>query len=114
MTAGVLLGQARPANTTIVSVYAPKRNVLTEITSIVICNTTAATASSFRICLDADGTTYDETTALFWDEALAASVARLLGELGWFMMGAQSGNLAVRSANASALTFSVFGIERQI
>jgi len=103
-----LLGQLRPANTNPASIYSPAANITPEITKIIVCNTSGA-ASSFRIFLDVDGTTYDETTALFWDAPLGADLTWEI-EAGWGMTAA-AGNLAVRSANPNALTFTVFGRE---
>lgn len=78
---------------------------------VLVCNTTA-NSHDFRIFLDNDGTTYDETTALFFDEALAANTTREI-EGDWWM-GNSSGNLAVRTDTNSAFTFTVFGAEHSV
>ncbi|MGI9405865.1 MAG: hypothetical protein ACR2O4_05800 [Hyphomicrobiaceae bacterium] len=115
MMIGTILAQSRPANTTAVSAYSPPNDtVRTEITLVTVCNTSGASAK-YRIFIDDDGTTYDETTALFWDIAVAAdtSVEILLHSKSWWMTNS-SGNLAVRTDTASAFTFTVFGMEHQV
>jgi len=111
---GDQLGQARPADTNAASIYSPSVDTMSaEILTIVICNTTAG-AESFRLFHDKDGTTYDETTALFFDESLAANTTRIItfteGSGLWCYRDA-SGNVAVRSSTGSALTFTVYGKE---
>ena len=103
-----ILAQSRPGNTTAVSVYSPPASNNTEIKYIIVCNTSGA-SQKFRIFLDNDGTTYDETTALFWDVPVPSD-ATLQIEAGWAMDKA-AGNLAVRTDSASAFTFTVFGAE---
>ena len=103
-----MIAQSRPANTTAVSIYSPKASMQTEIKEIIVCNTSAA-SQDFRIFLDADGTTYDESTALFWDVSLKADGTMQI-EAGWWMDNS-SGNLAVRTDSANAFTFTVFGAE---
>ena len=108
---GETLAQIRPSNTTATSAYSPGSSVRTKITRVLVCNTTAS-PHDFRIFLDVDGTTYDETTALFFDEALAANTTREI-EGNWWLDKA-AGNLAVRTDTNDAFTFTVFGIEYQI
>lgn len=105
---GTTLGQSRPGNTTAVSIYSPNAAAHARITSMVVCNT-ASTTQKFRIFLDHDGTTYDETTALFWDIVVPTdTTVEVKGD--WWMTKA-AGNLAVRTDSASAFTFTVFGSE---
>lgn len=102
------LGQARAGNTTATSVYSPASSTTAIIKMLTLCNTSAATAS-FRIFVDDDGTTYDETTALYWDVDLAANQSV---EIDTFIaMNDSSGNLAYRTSVASAITITVFGAE---
>ena len=102
------LGQLRPANTTAASVYSPGSNITARIESIFVCNTTAS-AAAFRIFVDKDGTTYDETTALFFDSAIAANTTVLIEGLIYIINSA--GNLGVRTDTNSALTFTAYGVE---
>jgi hypothetical protein len=63
----------------------------------------------FRIFADDDGTTYDESTALFWDVTIEGNTTV---ELDTFMaLDGSAGNLAVRTSVANALTFTAFGAE---
>lgn len=104
------LGQSRPANTTAVSIYSPPASTQAIIKSIVICNTTASLANC-RIFVDDDGTTYDETTAVVWDAPVQNNSSSLTVEVN-ICMNNSSGNLAVRTDTADALTFTAFGMEK--
>jgi len=102
------LGQLRPANTTAASIYSPAASTETIVKSITVCNTSGAQAR-YRIFHDDDGTTYDETTALFWEILLAANTTHTL-EFN-LMMDDSTGNLAVRTDINSAITFTCWGSE---
>lgn len=102
------LGQLRPANTTAASLYSPGASTTTIIKTISICNTSGA-AATFRIFVDDNGTTYDETTAVFWDIAIAADETVQLDV--FYAMNDATGNLAVRTSVNNALTFTAFGAE---
>ncbi len=102
------LGQVRPANTNPVSLYSPGAGVTTRLDPVWVCNNTASVATC-RVFLDHDGATYDQTTALEYDLSIAGYTARPVGGLN--RMNDSSGNLAVRTDTAGALTFSVCGIE---
>ena len=102
------LGQKRENSTNAVSVYSPSQGKQVIIKTIVIANTTAA-AVTYRIFVDDDGTTYDETTALAFDIYLAANTS--VEWVGAYTMNNENGNLAYRSSSANALTITVFGVE---
>jgi len=102
------LGQSRPSGTTAASIYSPGANVETTITSIIVCNTSGA-AATYRIFHDHNGTTYDQTTALFYDIAIAADTTHILDV--FIAADDENGNLAVRTSVANALTFTVYGAE---
>ena len=102
------LGQLRPANTTAASIYSPAANTTTTVRTIIVCNQSGA-AAKYRIFLDDNGTTYDETTALFWDVPIAADSSDVFDLV--VEMNDSTGNLAVRTDTANALTFSVWGME---
>lgn len=104
-----VLGQLRPADTNAASIYSPPKQAIGIVRQILVCET-AGGAATYRIFLDEDGTTYDESTALFWDNAIAANTTELITALGWALKNS-AGNLAVRSSVANALTFTVFGVE---
>lgn len=106
-----ILGQLRPANTTAVTIYSPAVNVIGYVTYVHVCNTTG-TAATFRLFVHNTGTTYDETTALEFDKSCPAnnSVAFDYGEKG-LPLNDDTGNFAVRTGTANALTFTVWGYE---
>jgi len=105
---GKQLGQLRPADTNAASLYSPPASTAARLTQLFVCNQTAG-GETFRVFCDDDGTTYDQTTALYYDVAIAANVTSKI-DLALYMNDA-SGNLAIRSSTASALTFTMFGIE---
>ncbi len=102
------LGQLRPANTTAASLYSPAANTTGIAKNLVVCNTTAATVK-FRVFLDDDGTTYDQTTALFYDAMILANTTVQVDMFN--PMNNSAGNIAVRTDTASALTFTLSGAE---
>ena len=103
------LAQLRPADTNAASLYSPPDNVTAELTRLVICNTTANTPS-YRVFHDEDGTTYDQTTALFYDEPMVANTTQIIDLTGIGMRGT-AGNLAVRTSAANEITFTLYGVE---
>lgn len=101
------LGQARPSDTNPLSIYSPANNVTGIVKMIRIVNTTGA-AATYRMFHDKNGTTYDESTALEWDKSIAANSSE---QIDCFVPVKSTGNLAIRSGTASALTFTVYGVE---
>lgn len=100
------LGQLRPANTTAASVFSPGANTEAIVHNIVICNTSGASAK-YRLFIDDNGTTYNETTALAWDVTLPADTTDIFEVK--LTMNDATGNLAVRTDTNDALTFTVSG-----
>lgn len=108
---GKLLAQSRPANTSAASLYSPASSVVTNITQVVVVNTSDSN-DVFSLFLDHDGTTYSEATALYWEQALNANTATVI-DSGWWMSDS-SGNLGVQSGTGNAITYTAFGVEYQI
>ena len=104
------LGQLRPANTTAASLYSPGADTTTLVTTIIICNSTA-TAAAARVFHDNDGTTYDQSTALVYDINIAGNTTEVVSLGKYVAMDNSSGNLAVRTDTANALTFTAYGVE---
>ncbi len=104
-----VLAQLRPADTNAASLYSPPDNRSVELTKLIICNQTGSSVT-FRVFLDDDGTTYDQTTAMFYDQSLSANLTWVEDLKGWGM-NKTAGNLAVRSSINDALTFTLFGKE---
>lgn len=103
------LGQLRPADTTAASLYSPSSGSTARLIVLFVCNLTGA-GVAFRIFHDRDGTTYDQTTALYYDVTQAANTTSLIDLKGLYMNNS-SGNIAVRSATNDAFTFTLYGIE---
>jgi hypothetical protein len=107
-----VLGQTRPANTSAASAYKPSSGILGVVTGVIICNQ-SATESTYRLFLDVDGTTYDETTAIAYDAGLAAYQSEFIEFPlpGLPIYGKDAGNFAVRAGTSSAMTFTILGYE---
>lgn len=103
-----LLGQLRPANTTAASIYAPGAGVTAIIKNITVCNTTGL-ATKFSIFHHDTGTTYDQSTALYYLCVIEKNQTVVIPA--FMAMNNSSGNLAVKTESANALTFSVYGAE---
>ena len=102
------LGQLRPADTNAASLYSPGASTETIIKTIVVCNQTAS-AATYRLFHDDDGTTYDESTALAFDINLGANSTDFV-EVN-IMANDSTGNVAVRTGTNSAITFTAYGTE---
>lgn len=103
-----LLGQLRPANTTAVSLYSPPADTTWIGKALYVCNTTGG-ALTFRIFYDDDGTTYDETTALYFDAAVAANATVVISDL--LCGNVNAGNVGVRTSAGNGINFTLFGVE---
>lgn len=103
------LAQKRENSSNAVSVYSPAADTETIIKTIVLTNTTTSDVT-FRLFMDDDGTTYDESTTLAWDMPLDAnSVVQFDGD---YLMNNSAGNFAYRSFLANAITITLFGLEK--
>ena len=109
---GSQLAQSRPAGTTAVNAFTA--TLLTEITRIVVCNTTG-TAAAMSIYHDDDGSTFDATSALYESTSIAAneSVEIKAESIGGGLMVAADGQIGVKTGTASALTFTIYGITQE-
>ena len=110
---GSQLAQSRPSGTSAVSVFTA--TIATEITRIVISNTTgsAANASLFH---DDDGSTFDQTTALMYAVSIPANSTTMIesGGAGSGFHVKPSGQIGVQTGTGSALTFTLYGITEQV
>ena len=102
------LGQHRINSTTATSLYSPGASITAIIKSITVCNQTG-TLATFRLFVDDDGTTYDQTTALYYDVSIGANTTVQIDT--YWPMDTDAGNLATRTDTANALTFTAFGAE---
>ena len=103
---GTVVAQSRPSDTNAASVYSPAAGTVLIVTRVLVVNTSAGN-DTFSIFLDRDGTTYDQSTALFYQETLNSKTTREI-EGHWFLDNS-SGNLAVQSGTGSAITYTFFG-----
>ena len=103
------LGQARENSTNAVSIYSPAVNTETIIKSIIITNTSGASAT-VRMFIDSNGTTYDETTAIAWDVDIP--IDGVWDREVTMCMNDSTGNFAYRSSVANALTITLNGVEQ--
>jgi len=104
------LGQLRPADAVAASLYSIGVTVTSGIVkTIIVCNVNSAATALYRIFADDDGTTYDETTALFYDISLGPNKSDQIDT--FYAMSNSDGNLAVRTDTGNILTFTVFGVE---
>jgi hypothetical protein len=102
------LAQSRPSGTSAVSVFNP--TALAFIDTLIVANVGSSTAK-FSIYLDKDGTTYSEATALYFQNSLhSGTTLEFHFEKG--IPITKSGNLAVQTDTANAITFSVYGRNR--
>lgn len=95
------------ASTTAAALYTVPASTQTVVSSVIIANTTAS-AATFRLFATRSGSTYDATTALFFDISVAANSSTTL-QLGMGMAAGQA--LAIRASAASTLTVTAFGQE---
>tara|TARA_R110000772_G_scaffold76180_2_gene164777 strand:+ start:805 stop:1149 length:345 start_codon:yes stop_codon:yes gene_type:complete len=103
-----LLGQARENSTNAVNVYTLAANTTVIIKAIILCNQTGG-AVTFRVFADADGTTYDQSTAIQYDVALAANTTLVLDF--FTALSTTGGSIGYRSSVANAVTITLFGAE---
>jgi len=103
------LGQLRPSTTNPETIYSPPTNIVsTEVKSIFVANVSGGD-TFFRIFVDQDGTTYDETTAIVWEIAIKKETGVTISDT--IFMDNPSGSIGVRTKDANALNFTVYGVE---
>lgn len=102
------LVQSRPSGTGAASVFQPNSRAF--IDTIFVTNV-GTTNAKFSIYLDADGTTYTQATALYYQQNINVGTTVEI----WMENGipiTSSGNLAVQTDTADVITFSVYGRDR--
>lgn len=106
------LAQSRPSNTNAASVITGIDQQIVVVQLIYVCNSTAS-AATFRIFHDDDGTTYDQSTAICYDVSVPANTTQVIEAIsdlsGGIYLTNSSANLAIRSGTGSALTFTIYG-----
>ena len=103
------LAQLRPMELNMITLYSSGVGKRTAIRNFEICNTTNLPAI-FSIFLDTDGVTFDETTALHYEQPIPAkTTVTLRKEL--FMEENTSGSVGLKTNTIDALTFTMNGEE---
>jgi hypothetical protein len=110
-TTAKLFGQSRPSDTNFATVYSRPASTESIVKQVTISNSTAG-AATFRLCVDNDGNTYDESNNLYWDVTIDPNTSLNIGPKDCFIaMNTANGTIGFRSSVASALTCSIYGIE---
>lgn len=91
----------------VIKLYQPAAGTIAVVKSIFICNT-EGTNDTFRVYHDIDGTTYSQSSAIFYDEFILKNHT-IFKPLNIIMNS--SGAMACSSAAGSQLTFTIFGFE---
>jgi hypothetical protein len=102
-----VLGQARPANTSVADLYTVPAGGQAVISTIIIANTTAADAT-FDVYVRPDGATADEGTAIAFGSTVKANTSFSL------TIGATADAadvISIKTGTANAVTFTAFGLE---
>jgi hypothetical protein len=110
---GSQLAQSRPSGTSAVSVFTA--SMVTEVTKIVIANTTGSAADAY-IFHDDDGSTFDQSTALIYNKSVPANdyITLEAGAIGGGLFVSDGGEIGVQTDTGSALTFTLYGITQDI
>lgn len=109
---GSQLAQIRPSASASTAFTATLR---TEVMQIVVCNVSGS-PSAFSIYHDDDGTTYDQTTALFWSAPIDANqtVSIIADATGSGITMKRGASLGVKPSVNQALTFSIYGVTEEL
>ena len=110
---GSQLSQIRPSATTAENAYTAA--IHTEVSRIIICNTTG-TPANFSLYHDDDGSTFDESTAIYEEKPVPAndSIEIKSEATGSGLMVSVGGQVGIKSGTANALTFSIYGTTANI
>lgn len=102
-----MLGQAM-ATAEAVSIYSPGASTEAVIKVITVCNVTnnIVTVSIYR---DDDGTTYDITTAVNYQQPVPAKSTAYFNV--YYCMNNSNGNIAIQAGATNSLTITLDGIE---
>ena len=101
-----ILAQSRPAGTAAASLFSQGYDDRVEIDTLHICNVTGSSVN-VSVFHDADGTTFDQTTAIIYQYPLAANgwidIDELVGE--W----TADASIGIQVSVADAATFTLYG-----
>ena len=102
------LAQSRPSGTSAASIYSPPASTTAIIKTIIIANVGSGSVDASLFC-DDDGTTYDESTSIYWEVSIANGNTTIIDT--YICMDDATGNFAVQSSSGNDLTFTIFGVE---
>lgn len=100
------LAQHRENSTLAVSIYSPADGETAIIKTVTLCNTTGS-ASTFRIFVDNNGSTYNESTAKYFEASLPANSTLDIST--FWVMNNPAGNFAFQNGTANAITITLDG-----
>ena len=101
-----ILGQLDAAATTIETLYTTPDLVMTTVSSLVVCNRTAASIT-FRVSIYQAGSSPDDKQFIFYDAPLAAN-STLTTVIGITLT---EGDLVKTYASAIGMSFNLYGVE---
>lgn len=102
-----MLGQSHPTNTNPTKLYAAGSGKTAIVKRLFVCNTTGS-ATTFRIFHEYSGNGTSVSTALYYDESLAANETKNIEVYIPISKGSQ---LNVRSSTGNDITFTAYGTE---
>lgn len=105
---------AQLSPSTVAAVTAYSATTRTVITRVIVCNARAS-ATTFSVYHDDDGTTFATATALYKSKAIAANTTETIEAAapGSGIGMRSGGRIGVESGTVDALTFSLYGIIQQ-
>ncbi|MGE0373173.1 MAG: hypothetical protein AB7Q01_14995 [Gammaproteobacteria bacterium] len=104
-----ILAQSRPPGATAVNAYSPPTSKIAVLSKVIIANTTGSAADA-SIYIDADGSTYDETTAILFGKSIGANDSESIEFEDGLELN-EDGTIGVQTGTNDALTFTVLGRE---
>ena len=105
-----LLSQKRPATVSANPLYKPPTNGKCEVTSILVCNTTAV-AATFNLYHDKDGANFSTDTLIYSAISVAANSTNYIEFSSGLFIQDATGQLGCLSSTSGSLNFTVYGIE---
>lgn len=106
-----LLAQTRPANTSAAAGFTAPAGQSVEVTLIVVANTTGSAVDASIFHDDAGGSTFDQTTALYYAVAVPGNSTLTISakSVGTGFVLSPGAQLGVQTGTANALNFSIYG-----
>lgn len=105
------LAQTRPANTSAAAGYTAPSTQSVEVTLIVVANTTGSAVDASVFHDDAGGSTFDQTTALYYQVSVPGNSTLTISaeSVGTGFVLSPGAQLGVQTGTANGLTFTIYG-----